>query len=211
MKYLKNFQTLAICLTVQVVCINLAIADQDLVPNQLVVSTEMSITGIDEKIAVASGNKVLYKNGYKILLNGTSGAEIARVPVKSSFPVIDPTPSNAISGNCGTSYLYLKNLGKGNYQFSTGFDLATGKAQDFTWKIQVASTWTYPNSGSYNYEWSDTGPMNASAHWTSGWKTDRSTAPYGSLHIGRVIKGFAYRNDGVICTSGYPSASVNVL
>jgi hypothetical protein len=53
--------------------------------------------------------------------------------------------------------------------------------------------------------------MFATAHWTSGWKVDRSSAPYGSLHLGRVVKGFAYRTDGVICSSGFPNASVNVL
>jgi hypothetical protein len=206
-----NLQTFFLTSAILLGSINIASADEAAPLDQGFIASELTVTGIDDAIAASAGNKVIIKNGYKILLSGVTGVEIARIPVKSSSPQIDLTPKNAVSGNCGTSYFYLQNIGKGRYQFSTGFDLVTGKAKDFSWQIQVSSQWFYPNSGSYNFDWSDTGPMFATAHWTSGWKVDRSSAPYGSLHLGRVVKGFAYRTDGVICSSGFPNASVNVF
>jgi hypothetical protein len=191
--------------------INAATADDALPLSQRIFASEMTVAGIDDEIAASAGNKVIIKNGYKILLNGITGGEITRIRLLSSSSQIEATPKNAVTGNCGTSYFYLKNIGKGRYQFSTGFDLVTGKAKDFSWQIQVSSQWAYPSSGSYNFDWSDTGPMFATAHWTSGWRVDRSSAPFGTLHLGRVVKGFAYRTDGVICTSGFPNASVNVF
>jgi hypothetical protein len=189
---------------------NQANAAETLTSVQNVVAGDLSISGIDEQVAKAAGNQVVIRNGYKVLIDGNTGREIARIRTNLSPGIIDPSPRNAVVGNCGTSYLYIQNLGGKKYQFSTGFDLTVGKSRDFSWQILVNSQWTYPNSGSYNFQWSDSGPMLLTTHWTSGWKVDQSTAPSGSLHVGRVLKGIVYRSDGVICTSGYPTASAYV-
>jgi hypothetical protein len=174
------------------------------------IPSDLYISGIDEQRAIAAGNQVVVRNGSKVLIDGKTGFEITRIQIKPSSEKIDIVPKNAVAGNCGTSYLYMQNLGGRKYQFSTGFDLSAGKALNFSWQILINSQWTFPRSGSYNFQWSDSGPVLLTAHWTSGWKLDQSTAPSGSLHVGRLMQGVVYRSDGAICTSGYPTASLNV-
>jgi hypothetical protein len=187
-----------------------AAASETALNSQSPLSSELKVVGIDDAVAQTAGNKVLIKDGFKILIDGATGSEITRIRVASIIGGFGPAPLNAVAGNCGTSYLYMQNLGSRKYQFSTGFDLTVGKARDFSWQILINSQWNYPNTGSYNFQWSDAGPMLLSAHWTSGWKVDQTTAPYGSIHVGRVMKGIVFRSDGVICTSGYPTANISV-
>ena len=187
-----------------------AIADTNIPLEPTVMVSEMTIVGIDDAIAARAGNRVKIGDGYKILINGTTGVEIARVTWKGAKKQKGVSPMGLVTGNCGTSYLYLQNLGSGRYQFSTGFDLSTGYAIDFDWYVSVTAQWTYPNTGSYNFQWSDHGPLWPTQHWTSGWRSDLTEAPSGTTHVGRVTSGRAYRTDGAICYSGYPTASVQV-
>ena len=211
MKVKKLLMLIPIFSITTVISMNQTLADNADLQISMINSSELSVVGFDEKIAAEAGNHIVIRNGYKLLISNLTGKEISRIR-QNSFPrAIDPKPENLVSGNCGTSYFYIQNIGRGRYQFSTGFDLSTGKARDFSWDLFISSQWTFPNGGSYNFQWSDRGPLILTNHWTSGWKVDQTTAPFGSLHLGRVVKGVVYRSDGAICSSGYPNASVRVF
>lgn len=215
LKKIRIMRFIVLTLLLVLLSPNTAHASSSVMPSAInldYVSAEMTIVGIDEEIAAKAGNRIKVINGYKILINGFTGLEIARVPLNLNtnklIGVI--TPMNVVTGNCGTAYIYLQNLGNSLYQYSTGFDLTSGYAYDFDWYISIIAEWTYPYSGSYNFAWDDHGPLWPSQHWSSGWKVDDTTAPFGTLHVGRVTSGTVYRTDGAICYSGYPTSSVRV-
>jgi len=175
----------------------------------------MTVVGIDAAVAERAGNRVAVENGHKVLYDGKTGAELARVALGATTSKTGgvPTPMGVVTGNCGSSYMYLATAPRQNnnlyYQFSTGFDLSTGSAYDFDWYTAFDSSWAY---GTYHFEWSDHGPLiPAKQHWTSGWKTEpTSGAPTGTVFVGRVSSGTAYLTNGAICTSGYPTGSVAI-
>lgn len=211
MKAKRLLILIPICSILSVTAMNQTLADNSDFQIGMINSAELSVVGFDEDIAAQAGNRIVIRNGYKILVSNLTGNEISRIRIRSFPRLIDLKPLNFVSGNCGTSYFYIQNIGGGRYQFSTGFDLTTGKARDFSWDLSISSQWSFPNGGSYNFQWSDRGPLILTTHWTSGWKVDQTTAPSGSLHLGIVVKGVVYRSDGAICTSGYPNASVRVF
>lgn len=185
----------------------------DTVSGAVVVSTsQLTVGAIDDKIAAKAGNKVRVENGYKVLYDGATGAEIARVAIGNGGLPNGGTisPYGTVTSNCGTSYIYLQNLNNLRYQFSTGFDLTVGSAYDFHWSISVYASWTYPHSGGYGFEWSDSGPMWPGQHWTSGWKQDTTPAPSGTYHLAAIKSGTAYRTDGVVCYAGAATAAAYI-
>lgn len=176
---------------------------------QVVVATsQLTIGAIDNKVAAKAGNHVRVENGYKVLYDGATGAELARVAIGGTGSPSGATvsPYNTVTGNCGTSYIYLQNLNQLKFQFSTGFDLTSGSAYDFHWNTAVTASWTHPSSGGFSSAWSDSGPMWPGQHWTSGWRQDTTTAPSGTIHQAQVTSGTVYRTDGVVCYAGSPNA-----
>lgn len=180
---------------------------------EVVISTsQLTVGAIDNKVAARAGNHVRVENGYKVLYDGATSAEIARVPIGSGGSPNGGTisPYGTITGNCGTSYIYLQNLNNLRYQFSTGFDLTAGSAYDFDWSISVTASWTFPSSGGYGFHWSDSGPMWPGQHWTSGWIQQTTSAPSGAYHVAEVTSGTAYRTDGVVCYAGPATAAAYI-
>lgn len=173
-----------------------------------VATSQLTVGDIDEKTAVRAGNHVRVEKGFKVLYDGVTGAEIARVAIGGGGSPRSATvsPYNTVTGNCGTSYIYIQNLNYLKYRYSTGFDLTSGYAYDFHWETKVIASWTYPWSGNYNAEWSDSGPMWPGQHWTSGWRQETTTAPSGNIHQAQVTSGVAYRTDGVVCYAGSANA-----
>lgn len=175
-------------------------------------TSQLAVVAIDNRVAAKAGNKVRVENGFKILYDGATGTELARVAIgvggSSSGGTI--SPYNTVTGNCGTSYIYLQNLNNLRYQFSTGWDLTTGSAYNFDWSISVTASWTFPHSGSYYHGWSDAGPLWPTGHWTSGWQQSTTDAPSGTNHFAQVTSGYVYRSDGAVCYAGSATAATTV-
>jgi hypothetical protein len=173
-------------------------------------SAEMFVGGIDEAQAAKAGNIVRLDGRDKVLIDGRTGAELGRVPAD---PVVareravrasqGMTPFNEVPGNCGRSHMYLRDVSQNDiYQFKTGFNVISN-AGDFDWKINISAS---TGSGSYNFDWEDSGPMWPDQDWTSGWKNDNT--PLNGWHNARVTYGVAFLTNGNVCYSGHPHASV---
>lgn len=180
---------------------------------QVVVATsQLTVGAIDEKVAAKAGNHVRVENGFKVLYDGATGAELARVAIGSAASPSGAkiTPYNTVTGNCGTSYIYLQNLNLSRYQYSTGWDLTSGSAFDFHWEVAVTASWTWPSPGSFNSIWGDSGPMWPGQHWTSGWRQGITSAPTGVYHVAQVTSGTVYRTDGAVCYAGSATAAAYI-
>ena len=182
-----------------------ALAAEGEPPEATETNVVMTITDIDENRAREAGNVVKVRDGYRVLIDGKSGEEIARVPLKDKEKASGDVSTNATGtayGDCGSSYVSIENVSQSDiYRFRTGFDL-TSSAVDFDWYINIRAS---NSSGVYNFDWSDHGPMWPDNNWTSGWKTDDT--PLNAYHYIRITSGTAYLANGGVCTSGYPSAN----
>ncbi|MGP3928272.1 hypothetical protein [Streptomyces sp. 8N616] len=165
----------------------------------------MNVGGIDEEAARKAGNKVRIEGDEKVLIDGKTGAEIARIPADADQAREQAlSPRNVVTGNCGLSYFFLQDdPNPQQYEWITGF-IVNGSAYDFAWYVNTRGEW---DSGVYNYEWEDVGPMWPDSEWSSEIQTDDTTAPGGTYHYGRVTSGTAYLVDGRVCFSGYPNHS----
>lgn len=160
----------------------------------------MYVTGIDEVQAARAGNRVILDGNEKVLVDGRTGLTIARVPALSTN---EPTTQGVVHGDCGSSYLYMRDTGESNIlEFTTGFDLTRGSAWEFDWYL------VFDGPRNYSGRWEDHGPIRPSEHWTSGWKSDYTTDD--GWHTGEVIFGAAFLTNGLICFSGLPSASAHI-
>ncbi len=185
-------------------------------PHVSFASSGLFVGGIDDTLALGAGNIIRYEGTDKVLVDGRSGAELARIPRDSAearrLAIAQSVQSasgglgtqGVVYGNCGSSYMYLKNISQNDlYQFKTGFDLTAGSAFDFDWYLHM-----FLNDGSYDFYWEDHGPMFSDPHWTSLWRTD-DVGKNGTM-TARVTSGTAYTTNGLICFSGYPTASAYV-
>lgn len=87
-----------------------ATSSTSITPSSPVFTTAaMTVIGIDNEIAAKAGNRVAIVAGYKVLYNGATGAELARIPLSGiTYPGTRTiSPMGVVTGNCGTSYLYL--------------------------------------------------------------------------------------------------------
>jgi len=169
-----------------------------------VVELPMVVGGIDEEQAKRAGNRVVHNDGYRVLLDGRTGAELARVPTSSpSVTGGSPGTLGVAQGECGISYIYMRDAGSYNnvFEFRTGFDIIYN-AFDFTWFVLFDGPDTYSGS------WADSGPKWPSKSWTSGWKSEYTTDD--GWHVGEVSLGIAYATNGTICFSYGPSEAVIV-
>jgi len=159
--------------------------------------TPMYVMDINEGQARKAGNLVERRDGHVILIDGSTGEEIARVPDKKNPTKGDVTTQGYVYGNCGYSYYYIYNYRSYDnvYHMETGFNVY-GKAYDFAWRTGVDQ----PNGG-YN-SWSDYGPMWPDNNWDSGLIEEYS--PYDGWHYGEVEYGAAYLTNGSVCYSGRP-------
>jgi hypothetical protein len=162
----------------------------------------MYVGGIDAIQAAKVGNRVELQGGFKILYDGKTGREIVRVPTGSagSQPNASVAPFNQVKGDCGVSYLYMRD-GKyynNDFQFSTGFDVVFN-VYDFNWRV------VFDGPGDYAGSWEDDGPMWPGEYWTSGWRSE-SIGVDGWVS-GEVVTGVVYATNGVVCYTGHPTAA----
>lgn len=177
-----------------------ALAASESANDETVITSDMVVTDIDVKQARKAGNRVVTEGDYRVLLDGKTGQEIARVPKKNTAG--DVSVQNYVTGNCGTSYIYLRDASGANFYFYTGFDL-NGSAVDFDWYVNVRGEHA---GGIDNFEWEDHGPLAWREAWTSGNIYSSQDLPYGSWYYARVTSGTAYLSDGRVCYSGQPSS-----
>lgn len=173
-------------------------------PEVEVTTADMFVAAIDDAQAAAAGNRVEIEGSSKVLYDGITGEELARVPADGSVPSPgDPAARGVYAGPCGTSYVYVYDaVGDNNFRFSTGFDSTKGSAFDFTWVASVTAEWS---DGGFGWEFEDWGPMWPDEHWTSGWITEDTSAPSGTTHIAEVTGSTVYLVNGTICWSYLPS------
>lgn len=175
----------------------------------------LSEVGFDPEIAIANGADVRYTaDGVPFL------AEYPDLPVmeaeamlagEASGPTLlaDPTalgglPSNAdatpdgvVTGSCGSSYIFLYDLGNRRYLVETGFQ-TNQPSTGYTWSANVI----HPNSPyNYTHRWHGVLAMNlyfemrATADVrTDGWATSKAT-------------GWAVLWNGILCRSLGPTST----
>lgn len=169
------------------------------------VDMPMHVGAIDADQAKRVGNRVLYKDGFQILLDGKTGSEIARVRtarVKATGNQAQAiTPNTTVAGNCGSSYIDLVDSRQYDnvYKFITGFTV-NGSAYDFNWYVAFEA-----GNGGY-WTWSDSGPQWPGSSWTSNW-VDEYTAYDGWVKGYVESSSRAYLTDGRVCWTGGPSDS----
>jgi hypothetical protein len=178
----------------------------------------MFVGGIDEKQAAKVGNIVRIEGSEKVLVDGKTGAELARIPAdpkaaeaqalrqsKASAKSGAARATGTVYGNCGSSFVSIEDVGQRDiYRFRTGFKV-NGSAFDFKWRLNIRAE---TGSSTYNFDWGDNGPMWPDNDWTSGWKNDDT--PVNGWHVARVRTGLAILTNGKVCVAGYPSAGTYV-
>lgn len=154
----------------------------------------MTIGDIDEVQARRAGNKVVKRDGYKILIDGKTRRELARVPLPDTIVALD-----TVTGNCGSSYVEIRDkAGDRRVHFSTGFNLngaKGGNAYDFDCTVVIEDA-----AGGYG-GFTDSGPMWPSRVWDSG-LVSRPIAGPGYAEL--TAEGTAYLTNGSVCFSGVP-------
>lgn len=154
---------------------------------------DMGIIGIDHDQAREAGNRIVVEDGFDVLIDGTTGEELARIPNTEG-----PTTQDTVYGDCGSSFIDIWDDPTPNWgQFETGFNLV-GEAIDFDWYIHI-----YSHNGQENDYWEDHGPMFPSPGWASGTKGFETVAP-NDLHDAYVVNGTAYLTDGRVCGAMAP-------
>ena len=146
----------------------------------------MQVVGFDREVAAA--------NGYEIRVNN-EGQEYS-VPVGSDASV---TPSNTVTGNCGSSYVQITPVGNRKALIQTGFTVYTG-AVDFDWVVHVID-----NYGVSNKTWG--GALAFRSSWVGTNNFTSSGTGYASAE---VTWGVAFLWDGTICFSLGPFASTYI-
>lgn len=168
----------------------------------IVLEAAMLVTDIDEEQALRAGNRVIAEGTDRVLIDGLTGAELARVPINPpSSGGGALSTQGVVYGNCGSSYIYLRDSAGSKFYFYTGFDL-NNSAVDFDWYVNVRGEYS---RGADNYSWEDHGPIAFRDVWTSGNIFSTQDIPAGSYYYARVTSGRAYLANGGVCTTGYPS------
>jgi hypothetical protein len=146
----------------------------------------MQAIGFDRDVAAA--------NGFEIRVNN-QGHEYS-VPVGSDASA---TPSNTVTGNCGSSYVQITPVGNRKALIQTGFTVYTG-AVDFDWVVHVID-----NYGVSNKTWGS--PLAFRSSWVGTNNFTSSGTGYASAE---VTYGVAFLWDGTICFALGPFASTYI-
>lgn len=154
-------------------------------PVPVQITAQMHVTGIDAAVARA--------HGFVVRTNAAGKQYVAR---KGSTGV---SPNDVVSGDCGSSYMYLYPDG-GDYTTAvTGFNV-TGPAVSYGWNIVVVD-----DAGTAHHSWG--GGLAFDSSWSGSWTSWHSVSGYSWAE---VVSGWAVLWDGDICTSLYPSDSTYV-
>lgn len=160
--------------------------------NPQLVSTStvpMTVVGYDEAVARANGYTI------RFTADGTPYSVKSTTRLGGAGGV---TTQNLVTGNCGSSYVWLYDIGDKKYQVSTGFGVTVSAVQ-YNWYANVIG----PN---YNYTHTWGGGLWFSNTW--------SGTAVGLVNIGGTYTvkatGHAVLSNGLICNSLGPIANESI-
>ena len=176
------------------------LVDDPLVEDPILVTSEMTVLDIDAEQAARAGNRVKVDGDFRVLIDGRTGEEIARVPRPGKRGEVGV--QNTGYGNCGSSYFYLRDYSGTDFYYYTGFSVRD-PAYKYDWNGYVSGEWY---GGEDNLSFDFGGGLAFRTSWTSGRKYSTQDSPnFGVLYYGRVTSGTAWLVDGTVCYSGYPN------
>ncbi len=160
-----------------------AVAASVVQPERLISATTMPMTiaGFDTKVAAAHG----------FAIRTDSKGRLVSVPVTASAKA-SVSPNNMETGNCGSSWVYIYDVGVKKYRVDTGFGVQTS-AINYTWYVNIV------------------GPhYDITPHWQGGlaFSTVWSTSYYGTVSYGGTYSAKAWGQatlwNGSVCVSMGP-------
>jgi hypothetical protein len=151
-------------------------------PHAHKIQAAMVVTGVDAAVAKAHGYRV-------VKINGRSYTE----------KIGSAAPDNVVSGNCGSSYMWLYSDGSSYTTAVTGFNV-TAAAISYSWQIIVVD-----NAGTAHHSFG--GSLAFDSSWSGSWRSWHSVKGYSWAE---VVSGYALLWDGEICSSLYPWDWTNV-
>jgi ABC-type transport system substrate-binding protein len=153
--------------------------------NPVLVSTTvvpMVITGFDPQVAIAHGYKVVYDE------TGTPRlADSSLIPGQKTASGL-VTPMNQVDASCGSSWVYLYDIGDKKYRVDTGFAVIFQA---------VSYSWTAPVGG-YPHSWG------GGLFWRTSWSASAvGLVQYGGRYLASA-NGWAMSDTGFTCRSTGP-------
>ena len=153
------------------------------VPTEVTV-VGMTVTGFDATVAAQNGYEIRTDSAGRQYSAPQGSSTLAPAPGDLSV-----APYNVVTGNCGSSYVYLYDIGDKKYRVSTGFGVVA-PAVGYTWSANVV------------------GPRYNTTHrWTGGlffrrtWQGAAvSLVNVAGVHTARA-SGWAVLSNGAICRS----------
>lgn len=148
---------------------------------RLVSTTTIPMTVVGYDLAVAKAN------GYTIKF--TADGTPYSVKTNRLLTSGGATTQNLVTGNCGSSYVWLKDIGDKKYQVSTGFGVTVAAVQ-YNWYANVIG----PN---YNYTHTWGGGLLFANTWSG---TAVGLVNNGGYHTVKA-SGHAILSNGLVCNS----------
>ncbi|PKQ17510.1 MAG: hypothetical protein CVT68_08150 [Actinobacteria bacterium HGW-Actinobacteria-8] len=142
----------------------------------------MVITGFDPQVAIDNGYEVVYDEAGTPRL-----ADSSLIPGQtSSIGMI--TPMNQVDGNCGSSWVYLYDVGAKKYRVDTGFAVIL-PAVSYSWTALV---------GGYSHSWS------GGLFWRKSWEASATGMVSTEGSYVASANGWAMFDTGFKCQSMGP-------
>lgn len=159
--------------------------------------TEARVTKLVTRTPDSAGNvKVQLANGKTLAI---AAADKDRVMDRAAQQA-EVHPNGTVPGNCGTSYITLKENSRGHpVAISTGFTVV-GPAVRYSWSASVVG----PN---YDHRYNESGGLLFSTSWDGGYQSSQNEAVGFYLALVDAAVSQATLLDGRICISGGPAAS----
>lgn len=152
--------------------------------------TPMHVVGVDPRLARAHGYDVRRDargHLYSVRRGAARGVQ----------------PNNELSGNCGSSWVYVFGLGNSAIELYTGYE-TRGSVAQWWWQVSMSD-----RTGTRYKTWDD-GPPNSGY-----WSFDRVVGTFakGSLLHAKVVAGksFALLTSGLVCFSAGPEDTTTVV
>jgi hypothetical protein len=171
---------------------------------QRVLRRGMNVVGFNAAIARAHGYKIVtYANGDQQSVPVNPGSHLPKSPILRHDRGLRPDANsdyNKVIGNCGTSWIAVRQTGPGQVQVASGFGVNSSPAVGYSWTVSL----TDANGTSQQ---SASGALFLRTSWGRSWNNLNQhiyTFDY-------VQSGLADLEDGTICYAGRPSVSIRGL
>ncbi|WP_370947041.1 hypothetical protein AB5J62_05665 [Amycolatopsis sp. cg5] len=163
----------------------------------------MYVAGFNEEVAKANGYKIVtYPNGDRQSVPADPDSKLPKSPILSHTANTDAAPANSdydrVQGNCGSSWIAVRQTGPSNVQVGSGFSVYTGTVSH-SWTVALS------DANGTSHQSGPSRPTNGTWAWT--W----SNLYQRSYTFDHVSSGVAQLVDGVVCYAGRPSVSISGL